>query len=74
MGDLNNVLYYSQDVVMIVLFFSIVLFVFMIYVGICVVSIKNNLKELTDLEYKKYNERKPNNKDETVLKEGTNEN
>ena len=54
--------------------FLAVLFVFMIYVGICVVSIKNSLKELTDLEYKKYNERKPNNKDETVLKEGTNEN
>lgn len=46
----------SQDIIMIVLFISIVLFVLMIYVGICIIKIKNDVKELTDLEFKKYKE------------------
>lgn len=36
-------------------FYRDFLFVFMIYVGICVIRIKNDVKELTDLEFKKYN-------------------
>ena len=44
----------TQDIIWILLFISIVLFVFMIYVGICVIIIKNDVKELTDLEFKKY--------------------
>jgi len=47
-----------NDAVMILLFLSCVFFVFLIYVGICVIEIKSGVKELRDLEYKKYEQMK----------------
>ena len=53
MYSTNGAVNSSQDVLMIALFISIVLFVFMIYVGICVIIIKNDLKKLVNYELEK---------------------
>ena len=46
----------------------------MIYAGICIIKIKNDLNELTDLEFKKYNEKKSNVSAAAEAKEETSDN
>ncbi len=57
----------SQDIFLVIMFFGVLLFVFMIYVGICVVKIKNDLRKLTELELEK-------NKDRTIETNTSNDN
>lgn len=66
----------SQGVVVVIAFISIVLFVFVIYVGICIIMIKNDVRQLTDLEFKKYKEscKKVDASNEIVSKEKTQNN
>lgn len=66
----------SQGIVVVVAFISIVLFAFMIYVGICIIMIKNDVRQLTDLEFKKYKEscKKVDASNEIVSKEKTQNN
>ena len=63
----NNILGMSQDIFLVIMFFGVLLFVFMIYVGICVVKIKNDLRKLTELELEK-------NKDRTIETNTSNDN
>lgn len=74
MSDLSNILNIGQDVAIILLFISFFLLVFMIYAGICIIKIKNDLNELTDLEFKKYNEKKSNVSAAAEAKEETSDN
>ena len=62
MQGFNNFLQQSQEIVYVTLFIEILLSVLLIYVGICIIQIKNDVKELTDLEFKKYKETRPNDK------------
>ena len=62
MQGFNNFLQQGQEIVYVTLFIEIVLSVLLIYVGICIIQIKNDVKELTDLEFKKYKETRPNDK------------
>jgi hypothetical protein len=63
----NDILGMSQDIFLVIMFFGVLLFVFMIYVGICVVKIKNDLRKLTELELEK-------NKDRTIETNTSNDN
>lgn len=51
--EIKNVLELSEGALIAIIFFAVVLFVFMIYVGICVIKIKNDLRTLTKIEMKK---------------------
>ncbi len=51
--EIKNVLELSEGALIAIIFFAAVLFVFMIYVGICVIKIKNDLRILTKIEMKK---------------------
>ena len=62
MQGFNNFLQQGQDIIYVTLFIGIVLFVFLIYVGACIVQIKNDMKKLTNLEFKKYKETKSNDR------------
>ena len=62
MQGFNSFLQQGQEIVYVTLFIEIVLSVLLIYVGICIIQIKNDVKELTDLEFKKYKETRPNDK------------
>ena len=62
MQGFNNFLQQGQEIVYVTLFIEILLSVLLIYVGICIIQIKNDVKELTDLELKKYKETRPNDK------------
>ncbi|MBR2641369.1 hypothetical protein IKD49_02875 [Candidatus Saccharibacteria bacterium] len=62
MQGFNNFLQQGQEIVYVTLFIEILLSVLLIYVGICIIQIKNDVKELTDLEFKKYKETRPNDK------------
>ena len=69
--SLSGISELSQGIVVVVAFISIVLFAFMIYVGICIIMIKNDVRQLTDLEFKKYKEscKKVDTSNEMVSKE-----
>lgn len=62
MQGFNNFLQQGQEIVYVTLFIEILLSVLLIYVGICIIQIKNDVKELTDLELKKYKETRLNDK------------
>ena len=62
MQGFNNFMQQGQEIVYVTLFIEILLSVLLIYVGICIIQIKNDVKELTDLEFKKYKETRPNDK------------
>ena len=57
-SKLKEILELSEWAIVAVIIFAVILFVFMIYVGICIIKMKNYMKKITELEYKRYNEEK----------------
>ena len=57
-SKLKEILELSEWAIVAVIVFAVILFVFMIYVGICIIKMKNYMKKITELEDKRYAEEK----------------
>ena len=57
-SKLKEILELSEWAIIAVIIFAVILFVFMIYVGICIIKMKNYMKKITELEYKRFAEEK----------------